>query len=81
MGELSEQKTAEQIRREERLRKYKRYSELRDERGYSDYRVGIATGIASAVFTEWKNGNYAPKIDKLMLIANLFNVEVTEFLE
>lgn len=71
----------EQIRREERIRKYKHYAELRDERGYTDYRVGIETGIASAAFSEWKNGNYVPKIDKLMLIANCFGVDVKEFFE
>ena len=45
------------------------------------YRVSKETGIATATLTEWKNGNYEPKVEKLMLIADHFGVPVTVFLD
>lgn len=60
---------------------YDTYARLRDERGMTDYRVCQETGIASATLSAWKNGRYTPKIDKLLLIAKLFNVTVTDLLE
>ena len=60
---------------------YKTYAQLRDERGMTDYRVCQETGIASATLSAWKAGQYTPKIDKLMKIAKLFNVTVTDLLE
>ena len=60
---------------------YKTYAQMRDERGLTDYRVCQETGIAAATLSAWKSGKYTPKIDKLMLIAKLFNVTVTDLLE
>ena len=60
---------------------YKTYARRRDERGLTDYRVCQETGIAAATLSSWKSGRYTPKIDKLMLIAKLFNVTVTDLLE
>ena len=60
---------------------YEKYAKLRDERGYTDYRVSKETGISSVTLTSWKRGIYKPKVDKLMLIARLFCVDITELLE
>lgn len=60
---------------------YEAYAKLRDERGLTDYKVCQETGIASATLSSWKSGKYTPKVDKLMLIAKLFNVTVTDLLE
>ena len=60
---------------------YEKYAKLRDERGYTDYRVSKETGISSVTLTSWKRGIYKPKVDKLMLIARLFRVDITELLE
>ena len=38
------------------------------------YRVSKDTGIAASTFTDWKNGRSAPKLDKIKLIANYFDV-------
>lgn len=59
---------------------YKRYAELRDSRGVSDYRVAQDTGIAASTLSDWKNGLYVPKVDKLMLIAKYFEVPIEYFL-
>ena len=41
--------------------------------------VSRATGIATSTFSEWKNGKYTPKPDKLQKIADYFNVPLTYF--
>ena len=38
------------------------------------YRVSKETGIAASTFTDWKNGRSAPKLDKIKLIADYFDV-------
>lgn len=38
------------------------------------YRVSKATGISASTFTDWKNGRSVPKIDKIRLIADYFDV-------
>lgn len=57
---------------------YETYAKLRDERGYSDYRVAKETGIGAATISDWKNGITKPKLDKLFAIAKLFNVSIEE---
>lgn len=60
---------------------YQKYAKLRDERGLTDYRVALDTGISTATLTNWKKGNYNPKNNKLLLLAKYFNVPVTYFIE
>ena len=38
------------------------------------YRVSKYTGIAASTFSDWKSGRSAPKLDKIKLIANYFDV-------
>ena len=61
--------------------KYEAYAKIRDERGYSDYRVAKETGIGAATISDWKNGITKPKLDKLFAIAKLFNVSLEELCE
>lgn len=60
---------------------YEKYVQLRDEKGVTDYRVSVETGITKSTFTDWKNGRSSPKIDKLRLLANYFNKPIEYFLE
>ena len=46
----------------------------------SVYRVSKATGISGSTFTDWKNGRSVPKIDKLKLIADHFDVPLAYML-
>ena len=55
---------------------YKRYVELPDKKGVTDYRVSEDTGIARSTFTDWKNGRSAPKVEKLLLLAKYFDVPI-----
>lgn len=60
---------------------YRKYAELRDKRGVTDYRVSLDTGISTATLSNWKAGNYSPKFDKLLILAKYFGVPVEYFAE
>ena len=60
---------------------YKNYVILRDERGLTDYRVSVDTGITKSTFTDWKNGRSKPKFEKLLILAKYFGVPVEYFAE
>lgn len=60
---------------------YKKYALLRDEKGVTDYRVSIDTGITKSTFSDWKNGRSNPKVDKLKILANYFGKPIEYFLE
>lgn len=58
---------------------HRKYAELRDKKGVTDYRVAADTGISTATLSSWKKGSYTPKMDKLLILANYFGVPVTYF--
>lgn len=58
---------------------YKKYARLRDEKGVTDYRVSIDTGITKSTFSDWKNGRSNPKVDKLKILANYFGKPIEYF--
>lgn len=58
---------------------YAIYAKMRDERNMKDADVAKATGIFPSVFTDWKNGKSSPKIDKIIKIADLFQVSLDDF--
>lgn len=60
---------------------YSRYAVLRDKKGITDYRVSKETGISTATLSNWKQGNYAPKLEKLLILAKYFDVSVEYFLQ
>lgn len=60
---------------------YRKFKELRENAGLSEYQVSLGTEISTTVFTQWSRGDYNLKLDKLTIIANFFNVPVTEFIE
>lgn len=60
---------------------YKKFEKLLNDRGVSAYQVSKDTGIATATLSEWKNGTYTPKADKLMKLAEYFGVSIEYFLK
>ena len=60
---------------------YEKFARLCEEKGVTPYRVSLDTGIATSTLSEWKNGKYKPKLDKLIILANYFGVPVEYFIE
>ena len=60
---------------------YDIYAKLRDERGMTDYAVAMETGILAQTLYDWKAGRSTPKVDKLLKIAKLFNVTVSDLIQ
>ena len=60
---------------------YQKFEELLKKNNTTAYQVAKETGIATSTLTEWKNGTYKPKIEKLVLIARFFNVPLETFVE
>lgn len=58
---------------------YDKYVAFKSERGLTDYRVANDTDITASTFTDWKNGRSKPKIDKILKIANYYNVPIETF--
>lgn len=59
---------------------YEKYVKLRDEKGVTDYRVSVETGVTKSTLTDWKTGRSRPKVDKLKAIADYFSVPLEYFL-
>ena len=55
---------------------YEIFAKLLSDNNVTAYQVGKATGISTSTLSEWKNGKYTPKTDKLQKIADYFNVPV-----
>lgn len=60
---------------------YEKFKKLLEERGVTAYQVSKATGISTATLTQWKQGLYKPKVDKIMLIADYFGVPLEYFVK
>lgn len=59
---------------------YDRYAKLRDSRNITDYKVAQDTGIAASTLSDWKNGLYVPKLNKLITLAEYFGVSLDYFI-
>lgn len=55
---------------------YENFEKLCIEHNVKPATVSKETGISTATLSNWKNGNYTPKQDKLKLIADYFNVSI-----
>lgn len=62
---------------------YKQFERLCGERKVTPYQVSVGTEgkVSTTVLTQWKNGEYNLKLEKLSLIANYFGEPVTVFIE
>lgn len=62
---------------------YKQFEKLCNEKKVTPYQVSVGTEgkVSTTVLTQWKNGEYNLKLEKLMLIASFFDVPVTDFIE
>ena len=60
---------------------YEKFEKLLIKNDVSVYKVSKLTGISSVTFTDWKQGKYTPKIDKLQRVASYFCVPITYFID
>lgn len=58
---------------------YGKFEKLLAERGVTAYQVAKETGISTATLTQWKQGKFTPKMDKILLIADYFGVPLEYF--
>lgn len=59
---------------------YKKFQELLNSSEKTAYQVSKETGISTATLSNWKNGNYNPKVDKLKILADYFGVTLDYFI-
>jgi Predicted transcriptional regulators len=55
---------------------YEIFAKLLKEQGVTPYQVSKATGVAQSSLSDWKNGKSKPKYEKMVKIADYFNVSV-----
>ena len=60
---------------------YEKFQQLLDKTNKTAYQVSKDTGISTATFSSWKNGEYRPKVNKLKILADYFGVSIDYFLE
>lgn len=60
---------------------YEKFQKLLDKSNKTAYRVAQETGVSTATLSNWKNGNYVPKIDKIKILADYFKVPIEYFLQ
>lgn len=58
---------------------YEKYAEFRNAKGYKDSDICRMTGIPQSTFSEWKNGKYTPKYDKMSKIAEALEMNYNDF--
>ena len=58
---------------------YEKYAEFRNAKGYKDSDICRMTGIPQSTFSEWKNGKYTPKYDKMSKIAEALEMSYNDF--
>lgn len=58
---------------------YEKVEHLMKQRGVTPYRVAKDLGFSTGLFTDWKKGRYTPKQDKIIALAEYFDVPVAYF--
>lgn len=62
---------------------YKQYLKLKKKHKKTDYQVSKDSNgaISTAVLSQWGRGDYDLKLEKLVLLAKVFDVSVSEFIK
>lgn len=60
---------------------YEKFAKLIEERNITAYQVAKETGLTSTLFSEWKSGKANPKVDKLLKLAEYFDVPLEYFVK
>lgn len=62
------------------IKRYKRYAQHRDAKGYTDYYISKVCRIPKSTLSSWKNGNTCPVVDSLMSICRELDVSICELI-
>lgn len=57
----------------------KRINELREERGWSVYKLAKLTNIPQSTIATWYQKNLYPPVDKLEILCEVFGISLSEF--
>ena len=60
---------------------YEKFAELLEKTNKTAYQVSKDTGIPQSTLSNWKAGRSNPKVDKLKILADYFNVSIEYFLK
>ena len=60
---------------------YEKFAKLIEERNITAYQVAKETGLTPTLFSEWKSGKANPKVDKLLKLAEYFDVPLEYFVK
>lgn len=58
------------------VKMYEKYAKIRDEKGVTDYKVAIETGISKSTFSDWKSKRSKPKLEKLLKISEFLGCKL-----
>ncbi len=65
----------------EPIESFNKLEKLVQKKGISFYALCKVLNIPTSFFSEWKRGKMMPKVDKLQILADYFEVPVTYFWE
>lgn len=69
------------MKKEERISSFYKLEELVKARGITFYALANELEFAKSLFSDWKSGKSMPKTDKLIVIAEYFDVPVSYFIK
>lgn len=55
---------------------YEIFKKLMEEKGVTPYKVSQDTGISQTTLSDWKNGKIVPKMEKLLILSDYFDVDL-----
>lgn len=58
---------------------YDRYSQIRNKKRFTDYKVCKIAGINTSTMSSWKTNRYEPKIPTMKKIAEVLDCDVSDF--
>ena len=57
----------------------KKIDEIREEKGWSYYKLSQKSGLSQQTFTKWKNGNTIPTVLALKQVCDAFELSLADF--
>lgn len=54
-------------------------AKLRDERGWTNYRLSIESTVSTATILNWYNTDATPKLEAIQSVCNAFGITLAEF--